>query len=57
MCRVSNFLRAEIKSFLIFFVNLFIVVIFQDAETNARPLQPINRRPVLLYRPSENKED
>jgi hypothetical protein len=51
---VQDFLRAEIKSFLIFF---FVVVIFQDAEINARPLQPINRRPVLLYRPSENKED
>ncbi|XP_062172996.1 alpha carbonic anhydrase 7-like [Alnus glutinosa] len=38
-------------------VKLLRVAVHDDAETNARPLQPINRRPVLLYRPSESKED
>jgi hypothetical protein len=38
--------------------SLFVLIfIFQDSNTNARPLQPLNRRSVHLYRPSEGKED
>ena len=29
---------------------------FQEHETNARPIQPTNMRPVKLYRP-QDKED
>ncbi|KAE8038854.1 hypothetical protein FH972_011324 [Carpinus fangiana] len=38
-------------------IKLLRVAVHDDSNTNARPLQPINRRPVHLYRPSEGKED
>ncbi|GLT54615.1 hypothetical protein SLA2020_278000 [Shorea laevis] len=38
-------------------VRLLRVAVHDDAGTNARPLQPINRRLVHLYRPNEGKED
>uniref|UniRef100_A0A2N9GWM6 Carbonic anhydrase n=1 Tax=Fagus sylvatica TaxID=28930 RepID=A0A2N9GWM6_FAGSY len=38
-------------------VKLLRVAVHDDSATNARPLQPINKRSVRLYRPNERKDD
>ncbi|KAF2283336.1 hypothetical protein GH714_002389 [Hevea brasiliensis] len=38
-------------------VRLLRVAVHDDSDTNARPTQPTNGRPVQLYRPDENKDD
>ncbi|KAB1226338.1 Bifunctional monodehydroascorbate reductase and carbonic anhydrase nectarin-3 [Morella rubra] len=38
-------------------VRLLRVAVHDDSDTNARPLQPLNRRSVHLYRPRERKGD
>ncbi|KAI4334373.1 hypothetical protein L6164_019073 [Bauhinia variegata] len=38
-------------------VSLLRVAVHDESDTNARPLQPINNRPVQLYEPKDQEED